>query len=136
MPPLAQSRTTIAGDRKPAAFNRVDPRQPRAEDLAVVDAPAAGFQRHPVPVGAGDRHVLENRLADTAQMHQPRDMAAQPLVGAVEFQAAELDPPRPLGQHEMPTPAIDQTRRAGHAGNPSRRREGRCWKPHSCPAAA
>jgi hypothetical protein len=45
-------------------------------------------------------------------------MAAQPLVGAVEFQAAELDPPRALGQHEMAAPAIDQPRRAGHAGNP------------------
>jgi hypothetical protein len=96
MPPLAQSRTTIAGDRKPAAFDGVDPRQPRAENLAVVDASAAGFQRQPVAIGAGDRHVLEHRLADAAQVHQPGHMAAQPLVGAVERQAAELDPPRSL----------------------------------------
>jgi hypothetical protein len=104
MPPLAQSRTTLRVIDKPAAFNRVDPRQPRAKDLAVVDASAAGFQRHPVPIGAGDRHVLENRLADAAQVHQPRHMAAQPLVGAVERQAGEFDPPRPSASMKCPRP--------------------------------
>ena len=84
----------------------------------VPPARAAGLKRHAVAVRPGDRHVLDNGFADTAKMQQRRGMLSQPLVCAIEHQPVELDPPRSLGQHEMPASAIDQPRRAGHTGDP------------------
>jgi len=74
------------------------------------------FQRQPVLAAACHLAVVDDEMGDAAQIEQPLRVVRHPAIAAVEDQPAELDMLGLFGHHQMPVTAIDDPRRARHAG--------------------
>ena len=96
--------------------------------------PATRSKRDAVLAAADDLAIVDDGMRDAPEVDQALRVVADPAVGAVEHQAGEFDVLGVLGQQQMAVAAIDEARRARHAGQPDARGRVRLER-HRCRAA-
>ncbi len=120
---IAAGRHGVAGDLQAGAFDRKQASVSRAGNLAALDAAGHALKGDAVLAAADDAAIVDDELRHAARVDQALRLIADPAVGAVDQQAVEVEQLGLLGQEQMAVAAIDDARRAGHAGKPHTARQ-------------
>ena len=108
----------VRRDLQPGGLNAVEAGFSRARDRAALDAAADAFEGKTVATAAEELAIVDDEMGHALEIAEALRIVGQPAVGAIEDEAGEFDMVRFLGKEEMSVAAIEDARRARHAGEP------------------